>query len=683
MKRGRLGLGVLLALLVVLSGQAHVGAQAAGPPITVTGTFAMISGDPLGGGEHRYVFTLTDDAGREHRLGISEAVGRGAGGVTNLSGKRVTVTGAAQGAVEPGGPSVIAASSITAETTSAAPAAAPEALAGAQKFVTILCRFADSTGTTPRTPAYVEGLLGDSFPGISHFWRENSYNLVNNVGSVVKGWYNLPQPRAYYVPGGNLEFGRAAEDCTAAADPVVDFNQYVGINLLFNETLDCCAWGGGWTLTRDGTTKVWPTTWMPPWGYADQSVLGHEMGHAYGLPHSSGNYGVVYDSYWDVMSWGGRNLGTPHPTYGRLGTHTISYHKDRLGWIPAARRFTAAANSCAEINIDNLEQVPSTAGNYLMAVLPVSGTRFYTVEARTNRGYDTGRIPGEAIVIHDVDTTRNEPAHVVDASLDNNPNDAGAMWLPGETFTDGPNAVKVEVLASTASGWRVRVTKGSAHCGGPPPAPKLISPGSTGTANPVTYRWNSAPGATWYRLYVSGPGGVRETWVNASTAGCAAGGVCQAAPTGSAENLTPWTLAAGSYTWWTRGWASNVTGPWSAGMSFTVGVPVAPVTVSPHGVAAPNPVTYRWNAVPGAAWYRLWVNGPGGVRAQWFTAAASGCPSGAGVCQVTPTGNAESSIPWKLTSGVYTWYVLGQNANGNGPWSSAKSFTGVAGSPAG
>ncbi len=679
MRKTRIGLGVLLALLVVFSGQAAVSAQTTGTPTTVSGTFTLIYGDSQGASDHRNVFNVTDDAGQTHRLTITEAVGAAAGGVTNLTGKRVTVTGSALGAPPGGGPGVIAASSITVDAAAAGPAAAPEALTGGQKFATILCRFSDSTGTTPKTPAYVQGLLGDAYPGISHFWKENSYNLINNTGSAVKGWYNLPQPRSYYIPGGSLDFFRAARDCTALADSTTDFNQYVGINLLFNQNLDGYAWGGAQTLTLDGTNKAWPMTWMPPWGYADQSVLGHEMGHAYGLPHSSGNYGNVYDSRWDVMSWGGRAIGTPDATYGRLGTHTISYHKDKLNWIPAGRKYTAAANSCTELYLDHLEQVPATVGNYLMAKIPVSATRFYTVEARKAKGYDgAGRLPGEAVLIHDVVTTRSEPAHVMDNTNDGNTNDQGAMWLPGETFTDGANAVKIEVLSATANGWVVRVTKGTGVCATGPPAPVLVSPATTGITNTVTYRWNSASTATWYRIYVSGPGGVREAWVTAASAGCSGGGVCTWAPTGSAEAGVPWSLGNGNYTWWARGWVGGISGPWSTSRAFTVGPPVAPTLVSPSAVSATNPVVYRWNSVPNATWYRLYVSGPGGNRAQWFTAASAGC-AGGGTCQLTPTGNAESAIPWQLSAGSHTWWVAGWNSAGQGPWSVSKSFTGVFG----
>ena len=40
----------------------------------------------------------------------------------------------------------------------------------------------------------------------------------------------------------------------------------------------------------------------------------------------------------------------------------------------------------------------------------------------------------------------DRPAKVVDKTFDFNPNDAGALWIPGETFRDTQNNIFVKVL---------------------------------------------------------------------------------------------------------------------------------------------------------------------------------------------------------------------------------------------
>ena len=139
------------------------------------------------------------------------------------------------------------------------------------------------------------------------------------------------------------------------------------------------------------------------------SIVAHEMGHAFGLLHSSGPYDETYDSEWDVMSGGGLCSFRLIPEYGYLGVHTIAYHKDFLGWIPPARKYVAPRNSTRRITLERLAQ-PGAEG-YLMAQIPIgdSATDFYTVETRLFAGYDD-EIPDEAVVIHKVDTTLRRPA---------------------------------------------------------------------------------------------------------------------------------------------------------------------------------------------------------------------------------------------------------------------------------
>jgi M6 family metalloprotease-like protein len=290
------------------------------------------------------------------------------------------------------------------------------------------------------------------------YWRELSYENANLVGSTVVGWFNMPQARADYLdgPGGQLNHAEIAEDCTAAADAFVNFPDYLGINLMFNQDLDCCSWGGSSVLNRDGISRIYSITWMATWGWGNHNVMGHEMGHGFGLPHSSGPYTATYDSQWDVMSGGG-TCSPPDPTFGCLGVHTIGFHKDALGWIPDSRRYMATTGPDQSIFIERLAQ-PGTSG-YLVAQIPIGGstTNFYTVEARKFVGFDQ-QVPGEAIVIHLVDTIRGDRlAQVVDVdSIPNsNPNDDGAMWLPGEVFTDTVNNIAIAIMEDTGSGYRI------------------------------------------------------------------------------------------------------------------------------------------------------------------------------------------------------------------------------------
>lgn len=462
-----------LAILIAGTGflgpaaPAAAGLPAAVQEITVSGRLQGVWGDPPEGPPSRRVF-LVDDEGRSYELRLDELQISSLGRLAGLTGRRATVTGAPS-PPRPGAPRraqpVIEVRTIQAEPPpSRAPGRAGAALVGSQPWVNLLCRFSDRSDT-PHPPSWFETLMGGVEPGLDHYWREASFDQIDIVGTAVAGWYDLPEPQSAYVSDfdgdGETEadLGKLVEDCTSVADPDIYFPDFIGINLMFNASLGCCAWGGGYQVDLDGQSLVYRVTWEPPWGYENQEVMAHEMGHGFGLPHSSGPYQQTYDSNWDVMSGGGA-CRIRHPDYGCVGVHTISFHKDLLEWIPPARRYEPVLGSKEIINLEPLDQMPAGDG-YLMARIPFNATDYYTVEARRLVGYDE-ELPARAVVIHTVtDEGFVGKARVVDRDGDGDPNDDGARWLPGETFVDDAARIAVTVLAETASGYEVDVSYGA------------------------------------------------------------------------------------------------------------------------------------------------------------------------------------------------------------------------------
>ncbi len=69
--------------------------------------------------------------------------------------------------------------------------------------------------------------MGSTAPGLDHYWRELSYGNINIAGSIVLGWYDLPQPLSDYQQGYlNNGLNRLFEDCAAAADADVYFPSF-------------------------------------------------------------------------------------------------------------------------------------------------------------------------------------------------------------------------------------------------------------------------------------------------------------------------------------------------------------------------------------------------------------------------------------------------------------------------
>lgn len=100
-----------------------------------------------------------------------------------------------------------------------------------------------------------------------------------------------------------------------------------------------------------------------------------------------------------------------------------------------------------------------------------------------------------------------------------------------------------------------------------------------------------------------------------------------------------------------------------------MGIPGKATLIAPNGKTSISTPTYIWSAVSRSTWYQLWVNdGTASPKVQiWYTAAQAGCPSGTGLCSVTP------SAP--LSLGDCKWWIQAWNEAGYGPWSDSLQFT--------
>lgn len=326
-------------------------------------------------------------------------------------------------------------------------------------FATIMCRFADD----PREPFTAEGLAvphGSSFPGLRYHYLEMSAHPGIMAGSKIYGWYTLPRPRAGYINGTSTSFGLVAQECASAAEADVNFADFYGINVQLNGAFstrptapfDTLSFGGSWTMTLDGQTRSWGVTWMSGIHASNYVVLHHEVGHALGWPHSSGDYGQEYDSRWDLMSAGYINFQEP---WGWRGPHTIMPHRKAAGWIASERIGAPLMGTKASVRLARAALSP--AAGYQMIEVPLSGGRRYVIEARIPAGLDVG-FPGTAVLMHEV--RGDIRSYVVDPDRNGNPNDQSAMWQVGETFTDALAGFSLTVDSAHADGFDVTVTRG-------------------------------------------------------------------------------------------------------------------------------------------------------------------------------------------------------------------------------
>jgi hypothetical protein len=286
----------IIAAIVIVSfaGNVRASTSTSEPAVTLTGWLTVIWGDgEPGSGYSTKEYWLNQESGEVTVLLIDDKLISAAGGLLAVNGKRVTVSGPLRLAAAGAGPTTLQVESLTLLETDMSPAgvAAGQGIAttGNQRWISILCKFSD-VPAEPNPLSYFQDMYRSTRPGLDHYWRELSYNKVNLLGSTAVGWFTLPQPRSYYV-GSTANLYELADDCIAVADPVVFFPNYQGINLMFNDRLDCCAWGGLRYLNLDGQNRRYGITSglinTPTFGISRGVGGSHGGGEAEGAKHVS------------------------------------------------------------------------------------------------------------------------------------------------------------------------------------------------------------------------------------------------------------------------------------------------------------------------------------------------------------------------------------------------------------
>ncbi|KAA3647641.1 MAG: hypothetical protein DWP95_02825 [Proteobacteria bacterium] len=344
---------------------------------------------------------------------------------------------------------------------------------GTKPWVSVLCKFNDRPDETEPL-IYFQNMYANLPAGLDHYWREVSYDQVNIIGSKAFNWVTLPKNRDAYLIDGDPNLDLMFDDCIGATDALIDFSDnglglaYEGINMMFNDTFGCCAWGGRRYETLDGISKVWRVTWNPPWAIHTQGVIAHEMGHGFGLPHAnnSDEDNDPYDSPWDVMSAASSN-SVVDSNYGRLGKHINMSYKYDLGWVTDGVGFVANDSTSQTVTVEYTAKLSSSQPRFIR--IPLNDGSNYFIEVRKKVGNYESNLPGNAVIIHHVDWGRNEPAWVVDGDnpAANFANTEGVMWKVGETFYDNRDGYQVTVVAVTTDGFQIEIN-------GPNGLPDLI-----------------------------------------------------------------------------------------------------------------------------------------------------------------------------------------------------------------
>lgn len=457
--------GAAWVLAIVLLTVSQPLAAQEGSALSVTGTLHLVWGDPRENDSPRYQAFVTDGGGTTHLFVVDERDQALLASLIQTNGQRVVAQ--SRDDIATGMPPAMRSQPFAAPSRrltevrladggfTLAHATAPAWAVTTRPYAVVLCKFADIASEPLPRQRYVD-MYANTPDGTDGFFRELSRGRLSLEGTTVFGWYTLPKSRAEYTTAaGEANLTLMATDCTGVADADVDFSRFGGIGTHYNSRIGCCSWGGSRGVALDGPSRSMPFMWNMDW--ARSGTVAHEAGHSFGLPHSSGPYGAVYDSQWDVMS--SASTGSYlNGDFLRVGAQFIGSYKDRLGIIPDTAKVVLTTGRWSGV----IEPLSRAMGrNPQLIILPTTAARantWMTIEARRRIGTDRS-IPGEGVIIATVDNGRSEPAQVVDVDGNGDPNDAGAVWTVGERFEDAVRGVIMTVDSLTANGPAITVER--------------------------------------------------------------------------------------------------------------------------------------------------------------------------------------------------------------------------------
>jgi len=414
---------------------------------------------------------------------------------------------------------------------------------GAQKTLVMLVNFQDKA-TQPYTVSTAQGIV---FTTTSNFDLENSFQQTWLTGDVV-GWYTIPLSSTVCDYSSLATYAKQA--ATAAGVNLSAYTRYV-----YAFPNNACTWWGLGTVGGN-PSQAWVN------GSLAVKVVGHEMGHNFGLYHSrSYDCGTTTLGPSCTLSEYGDTLDIMgNPSSG----HFNAFQKERLGWLNyGISPPLTTVQADGTYWLDPLESLGSNpkALKILKSTDPTTGKKtWYYVEYRKALGFDgflssnTNVLNG--VVIH----TGSESSGNSSNPLDMTP--ATSSWSDpaldvGQSFYDPDAGVTIATTWADSASAAVGVTFGGLAC---------VQANPTVALSPSQSQWVQAGTSVTYTVSVT----------NNDNAGCAASSfnLQATAPTGWAAAFAAPTLSispgAGAST------TLQVTSPASAADGFyTIGVATA------------------------------------------------------------------------------------------------------------
>ena len=335
---------------------------------------------------------------------------------------------------------------------------------GRLRALMLFADFPDAPGDG--SPAAYFDRVAGTIPG----WiKEASYGRLSFDLSFVDKWFRLPQPTSSY----DLRLYVDAplrlpliHDAVVAADPDVDFSAYPIVFIVLPERAN---------LGSSPTVGIFPETGIRPDGNDrfNVAVLGNDTRWTgsseltattlslAGLPwlNVQDRYGPNPVGPWDVMS-----LEPP-------GSGPLAWHRWLAGWLDRNQFVCLPRSGSITTTLTPLAR----SGGLKAVVISTGASAVDVAEVREPVGTDAG-LCDRGVLVYSVDARRlpfSGPIRILSAHrgqpppdsvgarqcgpLYNAPYDVGLGELP--RFRDPYHRITITVLAATARGYTVRVTR--------------------------------------------------------------------------------------------------------------------------------------------------------------------------------------------------------------------------------
>lgn len=328
-------------------------------------------------------------------------------------------------------------------------------------------------GSTPFTPASINTNVFGALPtkSAAEYYKEASYGAQLLSGAVTSGagttWLQATVARPTTC-GSNAQLDAVLATiegqsktlaASAATNPVanLDWNSYPGGILYIADSLPC-GWAG---LGYIGFARAYTNGYQALW------VVGHEMGHGFGLYHA----GSV-DCGANVISPSGCGVteyGDPYVIMGNVNPgHFNAFQKNVLGYIQGG-----VANHLSGTTTYTLGPIESPGQSLYAVRIPTNNAnRTYWVEFRQGIGFDAGfagigTLGAQIRIAYPFENQcsgcsgKYDDTQFLDMTPATSPFTDGAL-VNGATYTDTtvtPN-ISIKVTAASASALDVQVSAG-------------------------------------------------------------------------------------------------------------------------------------------------------------------------------------------------------------------------------